>query len=224
MSRGLHDLRESGSEPHGCQIVSTTGHLHECLDCRCSAATLRDRFRATATVSVHEGDALETDFAALTGGRRFRLVGNLPYNISTPLLFHVLRWSDLIEDMHFMLQKEVVDRIAATPGGKTWGRLSVMVRYRCAVTPLFDVPPEAFRPAPRITSSVVRLVPHDEPPVSIPDSAQFDRIVATAFAQRRKTLRNSLRGLIDADKIITATYPLEHVQAAFVAAMTGKSS
>ena len=117
------------------------------------AAELRARFASTANISVHEGDALDTDFAALTGGQRFRLVGNLPYNISTPLLFHVLRWSDLIEDMHFMLQKEVVDRIAATPGGKTWGRLSVMVRYRCAVTPLFDVPPEAFRPAPRITSS-----------------------------------------------------------------------
>jgi 16S rRNA (adenine1518-N6/adenine1519-N6)-dimethyltransferase len=168
------------------------------------AAELRARFASTANISVHEGDALDTDFAALTGGQRFRLVGNLPYNISTPLLFHVLRWSDLIEDMHFMLQKEVVDRIAATPGGKTWGRLSVMVRYRCAVTPLFDVPPEAFRPAPRITSSVVRLVPHDEPPVRIPDSAQFDRIVATAFAQRRKTLRNSLRGLIDAATIEAA--------------------
>ena len=168
------------------------------------AAVLRERFSTTTNVSVHEGDALETDFAALTGGRRFRLVGNLPYNISTPLLFHVLEWSSLVEDMHFMLQKEVVDRIAAEPGGKTWGRLSVMVRYRCAVTPLFDVPPEAFRPPPRVTSSVVRLVPHERPPVDIPDPEQFDRLVATAFAQRRKTLRNSLRGLLDTTDIEAA--------------------
>jgi len=168
------------------------------------AATLRERFAAKPNVSVHEGDALELDFAALTGEQRFRLVGNLPYNISTPLLFHVLRWSGLIEDMHFMLQKEVVDRIAAAPGGKTWGRLSVMVRYHCTVAPLFDVPPEAFRPRPRITSSVVRLVPHPEPPVLIPNFAQFDKLVATAFAQRRKTLRNSLRGLIDAAGIEAA--------------------
>jgi 16S rRNA (adenine1518-N6/adenine1519-N6)-dimethyltransferase len=161
------------------------------------AATLRERFAACANVRVHEGDALELDFAALTGGQPFRLVGNLPYNISTPLLFHVLRWSDLIEDMHFMLQKEVVERLAAEPGGKTWGRLSVMVRYHCAVTPLFDVPPEAFRPPPRVTSAVVRLVPHPEPPVALPDRAALERVVSRAFAQRRKTLRNSLRGLLD---------------------------
>ncbi|MEJ2383959.1 MAG: 16S rRNA (adenine(1518)-N(6)/adenine(1519)-N(6))-dimethyltransferase RsmA [Xanthomonadales bacterium] len=185
-------------------LADSGARLHLLEIDRDLAATLRDRFRATATVSVHEGDALETDFAALTGGRRFRLVGNLPYNISTPLLFHVLRWSDLIEDMHFMLQKEVVDRIAAAPGGKSWGRLSVMLQYHCAVAPLFDVPPEAFRPPPRVTSSVVRLVPHDQPPVQIPDPARFERLVATAFAQRRKTLRNSLRGLIDGPGIEAA--------------------
>jgi 16S rRNA (adenine1518-N6/adenine1519-N6)-dimethyltransferase len=179
-------------------LAASGARLHLLEIDRDLAAVLRERFAASANVSVHEGDALETDFAALTGARRFRLVGNLPYNISTPLLFHVLRWSGLIEDMHFMLQKEVVDRIAAEPGGKSWGRLSVMVRYHCAVTRLFDVPPEAFRPSPRVTSSVVRLVPHDAPPVRIPDPVQFERLVATAFAQRRKTLRNSLRGVIDA--------------------------
>jgi len=168
------------------------------------AVTLRERFASADNVSVHEGDALDVDFAALTGGERCRLVGNLPYNISTPLLFHVLRWSRLIEDMHFMLQKEVVDRIAAMPGGKTWGRLSVMIRYHCQVSPLFEVPPGAFRPAPRVTSAVVRLVPRDEPPVRIRDFARFDHLVATAFAQRRKTLRNSLRGLLDAAAIEAA--------------------
>ena len=153
---------------------------------------------------MHEGDALDMDFAAVAQGEPFRLVGNLPYNISTPLMFHVLEWSDSIEDMHFMLQKEVVDRIAAAPGGKTWGRLSVMIQYHCAVTPLFDVPPAAFRPSPKVTSSVVRLVPHDAPPVAIPDPGLFERVVATAFAQRRKTLRNSLRSLIDAAAIEAA--------------------
>ena len=160
------------------------------------AAALRLRFAARANVTVHEVDALKADFGAI-GGPAFRLVGNLPYNISTPLLFHVLQWSDRIRDMHFMLQREVVDRMAASPGGKTWGRLSLMCQYHCAITPLFDVPPEAFSPAPRVQSSVVRLVPHAEPPVRIDDMARFERLVAQAFSQRRKTLRNSLRGLVD---------------------------
>lgn len=161
------------------------------------AAALRLRFASRANVTVHEVDALKADFGAI-GGSAFRLVGNLPYNISTPLLFHVLHWSDRIRDMHFMLQREVVDRMAASPGGKTWGKLSLMCQYRCAVTPLFDVPPEAFTPAPRVQSSIVRLVPHAEPPVRINDMARFERLVGQAFSQRRKTLRNSLRGLVDA--------------------------
>jgi 16S rRNA (adenine1518-N6/adenine1519-N6)-dimethyltransferase len=161
------------------------------------AAELARRFAGRPDVTVHEGDALAVDFAAISGGQRFRLVGNLPYNISTPLLFHLMRWTALIEDMHFMLQKEVVDRIAAEPGGKSWGRLSVMIQYHCAVTRLFDVPPEAFRPPPRVVSSVLRLTPHAAPPVRIDDFEAFERLVARAFAQRRKTLRNSLRGLVD---------------------------
>ena len=161
------------------------------------AAQLRKRFAGRQNVQVREGDALQLDFHALTGGRRFRLAGNLPYNISTPLLFHVLRWSDRVRDMHFMLQQEVVRRMAATPGGKAWGRLSLMCQYHCAVTPLFDVPPEAFTPAPRVHSSIVRLVPHESPPVRIDDMAAFEETVSRAFSQRRKTLRNSLRGRID---------------------------
>lgn len=161
------------------------------------AAGLRERYAKRDNVTIHEGDALKLDFEALTGGRPFRLAGNLPYNISTPLLFHVLQWSDRIRDMHFMLQQEVVRRMAAAPGGKAWGRLSLMCQYHCAVTPLFDVPPEAFTPAPKVHSAIVRLVPHESPPVRIDDMAAFEATVAQAFSQRRKTLRNSLRGRID---------------------------
>jgi 16S rRNA (adenine1518-N6/adenine1519-N6)-dimethyltransferase len=162
------------------------------------AARLRTDFAAYPKVSIHEGDALKEDLGALAGSRPFRLLGNLPYNISTPLLFHALQWSDQIRDMHFMLQQEVVQRLAAVPGSKAWGRLSIMCQYRCAVAPLFDVPPTAFSPAPRVTSSVVRLVPHASPPVQVDDPAGFERVVKQAFSQRRKTLRNSLRSLVDA--------------------------
>jgi 16S rRNA (adenine1518-N6/adenine1519-N6)-dimethyltransferase len=165
------------------------------------ASELERRFAAFPNVRLHTGDALELDFGALTDGRRFRLAGNLPYNISTPLLFHLLNWSGRIRDMHFMLQQEVVQRMAAAPGSKTRGRLSVMCQYHCEVTPLFTVPPGAFRPPPRVQSSVVRLVPHAEAPVRIDDMARFERLVLQAFSMRRKTLRNSLRSLLDAAAI-----------------------
>ena len=162
------------------------------------AARLRADFAGYRNVRVHEGDALKADFHELAGQRPFRLVGNLPYNISTPLLFHALEWCGPVRDMHFMLQHEVVRRLAAAPGSKTWGRLSIMCQYRCTVTPLFDVPPSAFSPPPKVNSSVVRLVPHASPPVEVGDLSVFDRIVRQAFSQRRKTLRNSLRSLVDA--------------------------
>lgn len=165
------------------------------------AARLEGRFAATPNVTIHTGDALRMDFAELTGGRPFRLVGNLPYNISTPLLFHVLQWNRLISDMHFMLQKEVVNRMAAGPGGKAWGRLSVMCQYHCRVTRLFDVPPTAFSPAPKVDSAIVRLEPYDDPPVQISDMACFEQVIAQAFSMRRKTLRNSLRKLVDASSM-----------------------
>jgi 16S rRNA (adenine1518-N6/adenine1519-N6)-dimethyltransferase len=168
------------------------------------AALLQRQFDGHPGVRLHLGDALKIDFAEISGGRPFRLVGNLPYNISTPLLFHVLQWSSLVTDMHFMLQQEVVERMAAGPGGKARGRLSVMCQYHCAVTPLFTVPPEAFRPAPRVHSAIVRLVPHPRAPVKVGDFARFERLVAQAFSMRRKTLRNSLRGLLDADRIAAA--------------------
>jgi len=185
-------------------LAASGAELHVLEIDRDLAASLENRFRHTANVTVHCVDALHLDLGAVTAGRRFRLVGNLPYNISTPLLFHVLGWRELIEDMHFMLQQEVVNRMAAPPGGKARGRLSIMCQYHCAVTPLFVVPPEAFDPAPSVQSAVVRLVPHPAPPVQIGDLEQFERLVAQAFSMRRKTLRNSLRGLLDAEAIEAA--------------------
>ena len=165
------------------------------------AARLQSWFGGNDRAHVHIGDALQTDFSELCGSRRFRLVGNLPYNISTPLLFHVLQWSELIIDMHFMLQQEVVKRMAASPGSKAWGRLSVMCQYHCDVIPLFNVPPESFSPAPKVQSQFVKLVPHTKPPVEIDNMADFERLVSQAFSMRRKTLRNGLKGLLDSQAI-----------------------
>ncbi|KAB7622916.1 16S rRNA (adenine(1518)-N(6)/adenine(1519)-N(6))-dimethyltransferase RsmA [Alkalilimnicola sp. S0819] len=154
---------------------------------------------------IHEADALRFDFTALRRDERpLRLVGNLPYNISTPLIFHLLDQASAIADMHFMLQKEVVDRMAAPPGDGTYGRLSVMVQYRCRVEPLFDIPPGAFRPAPKVVSTVVRLHPYREPPLRAADEDLFARIVSQAFGQRRKTLRNCLKSLVSAETIEAA--------------------
>ena len=146
---------------------------------------------------VHEADALKVDIAGLAAGRRLRVCGNLPYNISTPLLFHLLEAAPHIADMHFMLQKEVVDRMAAGANDEAYGRLSVMLAVVAEVEPLFIVGPGAFRPPPRVQSAVVRLRPRPAPPFALPDPARFARIVANAFNQRRKTLRNSLRGQVD---------------------------
>ncbi len=147
---------------------------------------------------VHEADVLDVDFAALHGGgRALRLCGNLPYNISTPLLFHVLNARAAVADMHFMLQREVVERMVASPGGKTYGRLTVMLAAACRAEQLFRVSRGAFQPPPAVDSAIVRLVPHAEAPFPLPDPARFARLVAAAFSMRRKTLRNSLRGVVD---------------------------
>ena len=151
---------------------------------------------------VHRLDALKFDFAELArGARSLRIVGNLPYNISTPLMFHLLSYAPLIEDMHFMVQKEVALRMAAAPGGDDYGRLSVMLQWRCAVELLFNVGPGAFRPAPKVDSAFVRLTPHRSPPVNVEDEAVFADLVARAFNQRRKTLRNTLKERLSADEI-----------------------
>ncbi|MGQ0429315.1 MAG: 16S rRNA (adenine(1518)-N(6)/adenine(1519)-N(6))-dimethyltransferase RsmA [Gammaproteobacteria bacterium] len=152
----------------------------------------------TGELILHQADALEFDFRALWGsGPRLRVCGNLPYNISTPLLFHLLEAADAIADMHFMLQREVVERIVAPPDGKEYGRLTVMLAAACRAEMLFRVGRGAFQPPPAVDSAVVRLLPHREPPFPLPDPGRFARIVAAAFQQRRKTLRNSLRGLQD---------------------------
>jgi 16S rRNA (adenine1518-N6/adenine1519-N6)-dimethyltransferase len=152
--------------------------------------------------TLHSGDALDFDYPALVDDDRpLRVVGNLPYNISTPLIFRLLDCAALIEDMHFMLQREVVQRLAASPGGGDWGRLGIMAQYHCRVEHLFDVPPEAFSPPPRVQSAIVRLVPHGESPWPDCDPGRLADTVRRAFAQRRKTLRNNLKGLIDDDAL-----------------------
>jgi 16S rRNA (adenine1518-N6/adenine1519-N6)-dimethyltransferase len=149
-------------------------------------------------LEVIHADVLKVDFTALAVGGTLRLVGNLPYNISSPILFHALAHAAVIRDMHFMLQKEVVDRMAAAPGGKVYGRLSVMLQAYCEVEPLFDVPPTAFHPPPKVDSAVVRLLPRQAGSIGIVDRALFERVVRDAFGQRRKTLRNALSALCTA--------------------------
>ncbi|MDD1612115.1 MAG: 16S rRNA (adenine(1518)-N(6)/adenine(1519)-N(6))-dimethyltransferase RsmA [Methylococcaceae bacterium] len=161
------------------------------------AALLKRKFAGQTHLQIHSADALKFDFSTLAKeGERLRIVGNLPYNISTPLMFHLLNSAHCIEDMHFMLQKEVVERLCAEPGNKQYGRLSVMMQYACETEHLFDVPPESFDPAPKVMSSIVRLTPHRRPPVQVDSRENLNRVVMQAFSQRRKTLRNSLKNLI----------------------------
>ncbi len=148
------------------------------------------------SLMVHTGDALAFDFTALAGDERLRLVGNLPYNVSTPLLFHVIEHRAVIADMHFMLQREVVDRLVAAPGSKTYGRLSVMIQAYCHVEALFRVAPGAFRPPPAVESAVVRLRPRREPLVDAAVRDRFADLVRIAFQGRRKTLRKALAGRV----------------------------
>ena len=156
---------------------------------------LKLKFGLESRFSLHQGDALKFDFASLVeSGEKLRVVGNLPYDISTPLIFHLLEHAPVIEDMHFMLQKEVVERLAATPGGGDWGRLSIMVQYHCRVEHLFNVGPGAFNPPPKVDSAIVRLTPFAEPPHPARDPKLLERVVREAFNQRRKTLRAALSG------------------------------
>ncbi|MDH5511996.1 MAG: 16S rRNA (adenine(1518)-N(6)/adenine(1519)-N(6))-dimethyltransferase RsmA [Gammaproteobacteria bacterium] len=155
-------------------------------------------------LTLFQADALEFDFCRLVKtGQKLRLVGNLPYNISTPLLFHLLDQARCIEDMLFMLQKEVVQRMCAAPGGKDYGRLTVMIQYRCRVEKFFDVPPGAFNPPPKVDSTVVRLVPHPAAPVELKDEETFAKVVRMAFASRRKTLRNNLKALLSTEQLLS---------------------
>jgi 16S rRNA (adenine1518-N6/adenine1519-N6)-dimethyltransferase len=157
-------------------------------------------------LTVIEQDAMTLDFTALlktmpVEGQKLRVFGNLPYNISTPLMFHLFDHADSIEDMHFMLQKEVVTRLAAGPGSKNYGRLSVMAQYYCQVIPVLSVPPGAFKPPPKVDSAVVRLVPHNTPPVQVASVNTLERVCAQAFNQRRKTIRNSLKDCLTEEQL-----------------------
>ena len=185
-------------------LLASGADLHMLEIDRDLAARLQLEFGQRANAHLHVGDALDMDFSAIANGQKFRLVGNLPYNISTPILFHVLQWSSLVVDMYFMLQREVVERMAATPGTKAWGRLSIMCQYHCSVTQLFTVPPEAFSPAPKVQSSFVRLLPHAHPPVQIKSMESFRKLVGQSFTMRRKTLRNCMRGLLETGQIESA--------------------
>ena len=156
---------------------------------------------------IHSADALKFDFSQLADHRPMRIVGNLPYNISTPLLFHLLGYRELITDMYFMLQLEVVDRLAASPGNKTYGRLSVMAQYFCQVDKLFSVPRGAFYPPPKVTSAIVRLQPRVLP-VSTDNQSLFEQVVRLAFSQRRKTLRNNLKQLLQGPQLDQLDYDL----------------
>lgn len=151
-------------------------------------------------LTIFQQDAMTFDFAALAQerGQPLRVFGNLPYNISTPLMFHLFSYTGSIKDMHFMLQKEVVNRLVAGPGNKTYGRLTVMAQYYCQIIPVLEVPPHSFTPPPKVDSAVVRLVPYAEPPYPVSDVRILSRITTEAFGQRRKTLRNSLSQMVAA--------------------------
>jgi 16S rRNA (adenine1518-N6/adenine1519-N6)-dimethyltransferase len=186
-------------------LVERLGHLHVVEIDRDLIARLKTRY-GPEQLTIHEGDALSFDFARL--GAPLRVVGNLPYNISTPLLFHLASFAEGVKDMSFMLQKEVVMRMVAEPGTADYGRLSVMLQYRFRMGRLFDVPPGAFRPAPKVTSSIVRMVPLPAEHLAARDEALLGRVVAAAFGQRRKTLRNTLKDfLTEADFVALALDP-----------------
>jgi 16S rRNA (adenine1518-N6/adenine1519-N6)-dimethyltransferase len=178
-------------------LLERIEHLHVVEIDRDLIARLRQRF-PPERLSIHEGDALEFDFATLKGAGRLKIVGNLPYNISSPLLFHLVPFAPLVYDMHFMLQKEVVDRMVAEPGSKDFGRLSVMLQYHYHMERMFIVPPGAFNPPPKVDSAIVRMIPRKELGAGevAQDPALFAKVVTAAFSQRRKMLRNTLRDFI----------------------------
>ncbi|MAR01715.1 MAG: 16S rRNA (adenine(1518)-N(6)/adenine(1519)-N(6))-dimethyltransferase [Oceanospirillaceae bacterium] len=179
-------------------ILDATGKLHVVELDRDLIPILRTQFFNFPDFHIHEGDALKFDFSTIPAeGQQLRIVGNLPYNISTPLIFHLLSHHSLVKDMHFMLQKEVVERLAAEPGSGDYGRLSIMAQYYCRVEPLFVVGPGSFNPPPKVDSAIVRLVPHPQLPYPAKDPAVLERVVREAFHMRRKTLRNNLKKLID---------------------------
>lgn len=178
-------------------LLKRLKHLHVVEIDRDIIARLESDYpqdKTNSKLTIHAGDALEFDFAILAVP--LRIVGNLPYNISSPLLFHFAKYAERIADMHFMLQNEVVERMVAEPSTPEYGRLSVMLQYRFHMEKLLDVPPESFRPAPRVDSAIVRVIPLPAGEIAVHNEKLFAAIVRTAFGQRRKTLRNTLRGYL----------------------------
>jgi 16S rRNA (adenine1518-N6/adenine1519-N6)-dimethyltransferase len=174
-------------------LLARVDHLHVVEIDRDLIARLKKQ-HPPERMTIHEGDALAFDFSTI--GRELRLVGNLPYNISTPLLFHLAAAAEIVHDMHFMLQKEVVERMVAAPGDSDFGRISVMLQYRFHIESLIDVPPESFEPAPKVQSAVVRLIPKALAELKAQQIEKLSQVVQAAFSQRRKMLRNTLKGTL----------------------------
>ncbi|MBS1198965.1 MAG: dimethyladenosine transferase, partial [Proteobacteria bacterium] len=174
-------------------LLTRVDHLHVVEIDRDLIARLKKQ-HPRERLSIHEGDALAFDFASI--GRNLRLVGNLPYNISTPLLFHLADYAEIVHDMHFMLQKEVVERMVAVPGDSEFSRISVMLQYRFHMEWLIDVPPDSFDPPPKVQSAVIRLIPKATSELTAKSHAKLGQVVLAAFSQRRKMLRNTLKGTL----------------------------
>ena len=184
-------------------LLKQLNHLHVVEIDRDVIVRLEHAFppgKPESNLTIHVGDALEFDIATLPAP--LRIVGNLPYNISSPLLFHFATYAECIKDMHFMLQNEVVERMVAEPSTPEYGRMSVMLQYRFFMEKLLDVPPESFRPMPKVNSAIVRMIPLQASEIRVQDEDLFARIVKAAFAQRRKTLRNTLRSFLSAEDFV----------------------
>jgi 16S rRNA (adenine1518-N6/adenine1519-N6)-dimethyltransferase len=184
-------------------LLQSLPHMHVVELDRDLVARLEKRY-PRERLTIHAGDALKFDFGSIPvpAGCKLRVVGNLPYNISSPLLFHLAEYADKVQDQHFMLQKEVVERMVAEPGSKAYGRLSVMLQWRYRMALLFVVPPDAFDPPPKVDSAIVRMIPIDNP---LPcDAERLQAVVAKAFSQRRKVIRNCLTGMFTEAQLIEA--------------------
>ena len=185
-------------------VVERAGNLSVVELDRDLAHRLRHHPFLAEHLTIHEIDALKFDFSSLaTEDKPLRIFGNLPYNISTPLIFHLLTFKQDVKDMHFMLQKEVVDRMAASPDTKAYGRLSIMTQYQCQVIPVMEIGPEAFKPAPKVDSAIVRLIPHEKITNPVKDLEMLNKVCLDAFNQRRKTVRNSFKKLVSAEELET---------------------
>lgn len=183
-------------------VVERAGNLSVVELDRDLAHRLRHHPFLAPKLTIYEEDALKFNFAQLASEKNpLRIFGNLPYNISTPLIFHLLSFKEQVKDMHFMLQKEVVERMAATPNSKAYGRLSIMTQYQCQVLPVMEIAPEAFKPAPKVDSAIVRLIPHHSISNPVKDLGALNQVCLTAFNQRRKTIRNSFKKLIAVEVI-----------------------